>query len=68
MSELTKKHQSVTRECYESKDQLKTLNHNLKNMADAISARERECGILTDENRSVQSLYQQLKTDADKAN
>jgi len=26
-------------------------------MADAISSRERECGILTDENRSVQSLY-----------
>lgn len=52
-AELIKSNSTSTKENYESKDQLKTLNSNLKNMADAVASRERECSTLTEENRSL---------------
>ena len=57
--------QKATQELIDARDQLKTLNHNLKNMADAISSRERECKTLQDENRSLLTLHKALKTDSD---
>ncbi len=63
---LQHEHQKATQEMFDSRDQLKTLNHNLKNMADAINSRERECKTLQDENRSLTTLHQALKSDGDK--
>lgn len=51
---------------YESRDQLKTLNHNLKNMTDVVNSRERECKTLQDENRSLLQLHQALKSDSER--
>jgi chromosome segregation ATPase len=65
-SQLTNEHKESSKEIYESRDQLRTLNQNLKNMADAINSRERECKTLQDENRSLTMLYQQLKADSDR--
>lgn len=39
---LQQEHKHASSENYESRDQLKTLNHNLKNMTEVLNSRERE--------------------------
>lgn len=54
------------KELFESRDQLKTLNHNLKNMTDVVNSRERECKTMKDENRSLLEMHKALKADSDR--
>lgn len=63
---LQKQNQLDQKELFESRDQLKTLNHNLKNMTDVVNSRERECKTLKDENRSLLEMHKALKADSDR--
>ena len=61
---VQQENQQMQKEIFESRDQLKTLNHNLKNMTDVVNSRERENKTIQDENRSLLTLHQALKDDA----
>ena len=61
---VQQENQQMQKEIFESRDQLKTLNHNLKNMTDVVNSRERENKTIQDENRSLLVLHQALKDDA----
>ena len=66
MFSLQSEHKLQTQECYEARDQLKTLNHNLKNMTEVLNSRDREIKTTQDENRSLQLLHQSLKQDSER--
>ena len=63
---LQQEHKRATHELYESRDQLKTLNHNLRQMTEVLNSREREIKTIQDENRSILMLHQALKVDSDR--
>ena len=55
----------MSRECADYKDQLRTLNENLKRQTEVSIVREREATSLNQENATLRSLMDNFKKDAE---
>lgn len=66
LTRMTREHQTSTTEAFQAKDQLKTLNANLKNTSDALASRERECSAAQEESRALRTTLQTFKEDNDR--
>ena len=61
---ITDEHVRLNRDNSDYKDQLKTLNENLKRQTELCTAREREANSLSQENKTLRSLMDSFKQDA----
>ena len=61
---ITDEHVRLNRDNSDYKDQLKTLNENLKRQTELCTAREREANSVSQENKTLRSLMDSLKQDA----
>ena len=62
---LTTENVKMNRECSDFKDQLRTLNENLKRQTEVSVVREREATSLNQENTTLRSLMDNFKKDAE---
>ena len=62
---ITDEHVRMNRQCSDYKDQLKTLNENLKHQIEVSKANENSSKALTDENKTLRGLMDTFKRDAE---
>lgn len=62
---ITDEHVKQNRQCSEYKDQLRTINENLKHQIEVAKANESQSRALTDENKTLRGLMDTFKRDAD---
>jgi len=61
---LGKQNYELTKENRDMKDQLKTLNENLRRETELLIARDRENNLLRDENKSLKKRMDEYRVDA----
>ena len=64
MGTLGKQNYELTKENRDMKDQLKTLNENLRRETELLIARDRENNLLRDENNSLKKRMDEYRVDA----
>ena len=64
MATLGKQNYELTKENRDMKDQLKTLNENLRRETELLIARDRENNLLRDENKSLKKRMDEYRVDA----
>ncbi len=64
MATLGKQNYELTKENRDMKDQLKTLNENLRRETELLIARDRENNLLRDENNSLKKRMDEYRVDA----
>ena len=64
MATLGKHNYELTKENRDMKDQLKTLNENLRRETELLIARDRENNLLRDENNSLKKRMDEYRVDA----
>ncbi len=64
MATLGKQNYELTKENRDMKDQLKTLNENLRRETELLVARDRENNLLRDENNSLKKRMDEYRVDA----